>query len=80
MRYILFVRENCTFCVKAQALLNKKNLDYKVIDFAPEQDLILKEIKDAYQWDTVPMIFQRNGDLIKFIGGYTGLAEHLGNE
>ena len=80
MRYILFTRDNCPFCVEAQALLEQKGLDYKTVNFAPEQSLILKEIKEAYQWNTVPMIFQREGTMIEFVGGYTDLEKLLTDE
>jgi glutaredoxin len=80
MRYILFTRDNCPFCVEAQALLEQKGLDYKTVNFTPEQSLILKEVKEAYQWNTVPMIFQREGAMIEFIGGYTDLEKLLTDE
>ncbi len=77
MRYILFTKASCPFCVKAQALLDQKGLDYKIVNFTPEQSLILREIKEAYQWNTVPMIFQREGAMIKFVGGFTDLEKLL---
>jgi glutaredoxin len=80
MRYILFIRASCPFCVKAQTLLEDNNLDYKTVDFAPGQNEVLKEVKEAYQWNTVPMVFQREGELIKFVGGYTDLKKLLADE
>ena len=80
MRYILFVRADCPFCTKAQALLGENDLEYKVVDFKPSQDSILNEIKDAYEWSTVPMVFKRDGSSTNFIGGYTDLVEYLKNE
>ena len=39
---------------------------------------ILQEIKEAYNWPTVPMIFQvRDNTSINFIGGFTDLEKHL---
>jgi glutaredoxin-related protein len=61
-------------------LLQKKELDYSVVDFSAEQLEILSEIKKAHDWPTVPMVFSRTGQDIKFIGGYTDLLESLKNE
>ena len=80
MRYILFVKRECPYCVMAIRLLEEKNLNYKLVNLESDQKIILQEIKDAYDWTTVPMIFYRNGNLTKFIGGYTDLLEELKNE
>jgi glutaredoxin len=79
MRYILFVKDDCTYCTKAAALLEKKDLSYNLVSFDTEQESVLKEIKAAYDWKTVPMVFYKNGSLTKFIGGYTELAAELGD-
>ncbi len=79
MKYILFVKDECPFCVKAVQLLEKKSLDYKIVSFEPDQERLLQEIKSAHDWKTVPMVFYRNGSLIKFIGGYTDLCKELQN-
>jgi len=80
MRYILFVKESCTYCTMAVQLLEEKNLSYKSIAFEPDQETVLQEVKEAYAWNTVPMIFYRNGNLIKFVGGYTDLLKEIENE
>ena len=77
MRYILFIKEDCPFCVKAKALLDEKGLEYKLVNFSGQQESILQEMKDAYDWKTVPMIFSRVGSVIKFIGGFTDLVNSL---
>ena len=77
MRYIIFMKDDCPYCVDAIELLKSKCLSYKSIVFNEDQDNILSEVKDAYQWNTVPIIVSRNGDNIKLIGGYTDLVEHL---
>jgi len=77
MRYILFIKEECSFCVKAVQLLEEKKLNYKLVVFDSSQEMILQEIKEAHDWATVPMVFYRNGSLIKFIGGYTDLLEEI---
>ncbi len=80
MNYIVYVRDNCPFCVKAEELLNAKNLNYKIVNFSADQTQLLSEIKDAYGWTTVPMIFRREKNEIEFIGGYTDLEKILDNE
>ncbi len=77
MRYILFIKEECPFCVKAKDLLDERGLDYKLVNFSGQQQSILQEMKDAYDWKTVPMIFSRSGNKINFIGGFTDLANSL---
>ncbi len=69
MRYIIFGKDSCGYCQRAKSLLESNNLDYKTIDFEPEQESILSEIKKAHDWPTVPMIFCREGKDVKFIGG-----------
>jgi len=80
MRYILFIKESCPYCVMAEKLLQERKLNYKSVAFEPDQEPTLQEIKEAYNWETVPMIFYRNGSLIKFIGGYTDLLKEFENE
>ncbi len=80
MRYVLFVKEECPYCVKAVELLEEKNLSFKKVVFDADQENVLTEVKDAYDWKTVPMIFYKNGNLVKFIGGYTDLVGLLDDE
>ena len=77
MRYIIFMKDDCPYCVDAVELLKSKGLSYNSIVFNEDQDNILSEVKDAYQWKTVPIIVSRDADNIKLIGGYTDLVEHL---
>ena len=80
MRYVLFIKESCPFCVKAQDLLVSKEKNFKIVNFEADQNDILKEIKDACSWPTVPMAFEVDDmKQIKFIGGYSDLLEHLGD-
>lgn len=80
INYIIYVKGNCPFCVKAQELLQLKNLNHKVVSFNDNQQSLLSEIKTAYNWPTVPMIFRREKNDIEFIGGYTDLEKFLDNE
>tara|TARA_R100001082_G_scaffold74992_1_gene43356 strand:- start:835 stop:1080 length:246 start_codon:yes stop_codon:yes gene_type:complete len=81
MRYVLFAKESCPFCVKAEHLLQKQEKEYKLVNFEKDQESVLQEIKEAYKWPTVPMIFKVGDDkLITFVGGYTDLIEHFEGE
>lgn len=82
MKYIVLVRVgpdgiDCPYCVKAQELLNKKNLNYELIAFNKEHSALLQQIKDAFEWGTVPMIFSKEEHLVGFVGGYTDLVSLL---
>ena len=78
MRYVVFGRETCPYCVQAVELLQKEQQEHKFVNFEQSQTHILQEIKEAYKWSTVPIILQV-GDQhdIKLIGGYTDLVAHL---
>ena len=77
MRYILFTREECPFCTMAIALLEEREMNYSVIDFDFDQADVLEQVKEAYDWKTVPMIFSREGNRIEFIGGYSDLKSYF---
>lgn len=73
-RYILYLKKECPFCVRAENLLTLKEINYKAVYF--DQNVkILEELKDAYGWTTVPMVFRKEEDQYTFVGGYTDLLE-----
>ena len=76
-KFIIFCKPSCPFCVSAVDLLRREGITFKQVTFTPEQDDLLTEVKNAYEWRTVPMIFKRAGNNITFIGGYTDLLDHL---
>jgi|1_EtaG_2_1085319.scaffolds.fasta_scaffold82568_2 glutaredoxin len=79
-KYILYVRTDCPFCVKAISLLKEKKEVFSVLDLK-SRPKVLRELKDIYEWQTVPMIFEKtDGNVIKFIGGYTDLIKRLDGE
>ncbi len=77
MRYILFVKETCPFCIKARDMLSERKIPFKEVVFQEDQLGMLEEIKDAYSWRTVPMIFYRDENKVEFVGGYTDLVEYV---
>jgi len=78
MKYVMFIKQSCPFCVKAIEILEQKSVEFKIVNFEENQTEILQEIKDAYAWPTVPLIFQvKDNTAIEFIGGFTDLKEHF---
>jgi glutaredoxin len=73
-KYILYLKKECVFCVKAENVLSLKEIYYKAIYF-DENLKLLEQLKDAYSWSTVPMVFEKNENKYTFIGGYTDLLE-----
>jgi glutaredoxin len=76
MKYILFVKQSCPFCVKACKFLEKQGRSFEVVNFEGKRQEVLQDIKKAFDWRTVPMIFEA-GEKINFIGGYTDLVKHF---
>lgn len=73
-KYILYLKKECPFCIKAENVLSLKDIHYKAIYF--DQNVkILEELKEAYNWSTVPMVFQKKENEYTFVGGYTDLLE-----
>jgi|3_EtaG_2_1085321.scaffolds.fasta_scaffold186851_1 glutaredoxin len=73
--YIILVKDNCPFCINAVELIEKLDLPNKVVKFDKKQASLLEDFKTAYDYKTVPMIFRRLGNDIKFLGGYSDLVE-----
>lgn len=80
MSYILFLKHSCPFCVEAINLLESKGLKYQTVSFDQGHANVLADIKSAYEWSTVPIIFSKQGKEIKLIGGYTDLKKELTSE
>ena len=81
-RYIVFSKPQCPYCIKAVELLKEKGVVNSVVNFndSMDQQIILSEVKAAYDYKTVPMVFKRDGDSVQFIGGYTDLVEHFSQD
>ena len=77
-QYHLYVKKACPFCQEAIKLLDKHQLQYTVAIVDKNEDL-LTEIKIKYEWPTVPVILEFSQVAgVRFIGGYTDLCKHLG--
>jgi glutaredoxin len=76
MKYVLYVKQTCPFCIKAQEFLEERGENFKIINFEEHHEDVLQNIKEAYEWPTVPMVFKIENN-INFIGGYTDLINHF---
>ena len=78
MRYVVFGRETCPYCVKAIELLQKKEENHKFVNFEESQSHLLQEVKEAYDWPTVPIVIQiKDRSEAVIVGGYTDLVTHF---
>ncbi len=77
MKFIVFSKKTCPFCIKAREILESLDLEHYIVNFEKDQFSVLEEIKTAHDWKTVPMVFLKNDSLVEFIGGYTDLLERL---
>lgn len=79
MRYFqVYAWTECPFCVHAKDLLIEKEEQF-MFCCLDQSDILLKHIKAKYNWNTVPMIVEKNTDNNDevFIGGFTDLAKYL---
>jgi len=75
--FVLYIKNECPFCIKAKEHLKTKDIAFDVISF-DKRPRVLKEIKEIYDWKTVPMVFERlDKSNYKLIGGYTDLLNYL---
>jgi glutaredoxin-related protein len=77
-KYILYVSTDCLFCKKAIKLLEEDKQKFSILNLK-KRPAVLKELKEIYDWKTVPMVFHRQDNKIEFIGGFTDLSDRLGN-
>ena len=76
-RYHLYIKTSCSFCDEAFKLLDEHQLQYTA-NIMDHNDELLTEVKEKYNWETVPIIFEISDIKGKqLIGGYTDLAKHL---
>tara|TARA_R100000995_G_C3451324_1_gene108315 strand:- start:220 stop:501 length:282 start_codon:yes stop_codon:yes gene_type:complete len=75
--YLLYVRIQCPFCVRAAAELQERGLEYKMIEIDDCPEGFISQLKDAYDHDTFPMVmgYDDTYESYSWIGGYTALVE-----
>jgi len=69
---IIYTKDYCPYCVKAKALLHKKDLDYEEIDVTNNPELIEEMLAKSNGMKTVPQIFIKG----KHIGGCDDLYKY----
>ena len=76
MKFRLYTKKDCSYCHMAISLLTEQQKDFEcyALDAQPQ---LLSEIKNTYQWKTVPVVVEITEGREKFIGGYTDLKEYL---
>jgi glutaredoxin len=82
MMFVIYSKPNCSFCVKAKALLDSKNIQYQehILDIGQtkipaESYFTVEQLKALVpNVRTVPQIFF--GDIL--VGGFTELQKKLG--
>ena len=74
--FIIWVKHHCPFCVKAKDELYNQKVDHtiNIMDNKPEE---LDEVKEKWNFFTVPVIVRRHSGEEELIGGYTDLIKWL---
>jgi len=73
--YILYIERDCPLCIRAIDLLKSLSEPYSIIDLS-EFPSILKSLKEIYDWQTVPIIFKKEGKFQVMIGGFSDLEAY----
>lgn len=74
--YMIYGITDCPACLRAQAVLMEKGIDYVFIqtDFSKEYRRVITE---EFKWATFPIIIRSDTDGETLIGGYDQLWLHL---
>ena len=79
MFYKLYIREGCCFCERAVDFLTKHKIEHVVLSQIDTTGLI-EEAKVQYDWPTVPIVVEIDGDDEKLIGGYVDMKKYFKNK
>ena len=81
MRYFIYGRETCPFCVAACNYLDATQREYIFFDHKDDLEF-LSEAKAFYDSETVPIILENDtsSGQVNMIGGYTDLLERFEND
>jgi glutaredoxin len=74
--YTLYIKSDCPYCVQAREAVFRQGVNHTIypLDKKPNR---LKELKEFYNYHTVPMVFVRENGMEKLIGGYTDLIAYF---
>ena len=75
MRYLVYGRSTCPFCIAACNFLDASEQEYHFADFHEDLDYV----KGFYEFETVPIIIENNKETgeTKMIGGYTDMLDRF---
>ena len=78
LRYFIYGRETCPFCVAACNYFDATERKYTFFDHKDDLEF-LSYVKEFYESPTVPIILENNLDTgeVKKIGGYTDLLDRF---
>ena len=80
-KYILYCKKNCPYSNKAISVIADLNVSSKIYNVIgdPEEKVSILNKLSSYigSHDTFPIIFYKNNNDIRFIGGYDDLINHL---
>ena len=62
--YLMYIMDDCPWCVKAKALLKYYGASYKT------------KYESCEEWDTYPAIYKVDGESLELIGGFNELATY----
>ncbi len=79
MFYKLYIREDCGFCKRPVEFMTKHKIEHVILSQINTTELI-EEAKKQYNWPTVPIVVEVNGDDEKLIGGYVDMRKYFKNK
>jgi len=79
MFYKLYIKEGCGFCKRAVEFMTKHRIEHVVLSQIDATELI-EEAKVQYDWPTVPIVVEVDGDTEKLIGGYVDMRKYFKNK
>tara|TARA_Y100000592_G_scaffold87959_1_gene143121 strand:+ start:622 stop:891 length:270 start_codon:yes stop_codon:yes gene_type:complete len=77
-KFKLYTTTSCPYCHSAIRLIAENKMSYECHSLDNQPDLLM-EVKNKYNWRTVPIIFEIINGEEKFIGGFTDLQGYLDN-
>ena len=76
MKFRLYTRTDCNYCHAAIRLLTESQHQFECYGL-DKQPQLLTEIKETYNWATVPLVVEITEGQEKFIGGFEDLKTYL---
>lgn len=74
--YTIYGLRWCIFCLRAINFMQEKGLEFHYYPM-DNQEEVLNQIKESYNYKTVPLITVNIDGNERFIGGYDDLVKHI---